>query len=447
MSDQKSSPAAEAGYPSPGYAAYVVAVLFVVTLSSFLDRSLPALVVAPIRTAFQITNTQFSYLQGYAFAIVYAVAGLPLGRVVDHANRRNLIIIGLLVWSVTTAAAGLATTYWQFFAARMGVGIGEACLAPAAYSIIADCVPQIRRARTIGIYYVSLAIGSGASLFFGGLILHLAPPGGLVLPIVGLMAPWKLAFLFAAAPAVVLAPLLLTIREPARREDAAGAKPQASTLRAFLDHLWRHRLTFSMVYACPALLGIIGYGSLAWAATHYQRRFGVPTSVSGQEIGLLVAGAGLVGSIASGVISDRWLRKGVSAARFRVMAAAWCVVLPGSVAWPLVGDRMASYAIFAVTFVATSVGQAAVPSIVQDVTPNRMRGQAIALYLLLGGLLGIGFGPTAAPMLTDHVFHSDAALGLSLALTAGPAALLGTLAAWFGLKPYAKTVAEVGLSG
>src|ERR1700733_9818595 len=108
MSSQTTQTARAGGYPSPGYAAYVVAILFVVTLSSFLDRSLPALVVGPVRKAFAISDTQFSYLQGYAFAGVYALAGLPLGRVADRANRRTLIVAGLLVWSASTAAAALA---------------------------------------------------------------------------------------------------------------------------------------------------------------------------------------------------------------------------------------------------------------------------------------------------------------------------------------------------
>jgi MFS family permease len=160
-------------------------------------------------------------------------------------------------------------------------------------------------------------------------------------------------------------------------------------------------------------------------------------------IGLLVAATGLAGSLAGGMISDRWLRNGVPAARLRVMATAWCVILPGAIMWPLVGDPIVSYAIFAVTMTATAMAQAAAPSIVQDIAPNRMRGQAVALYLLVGGLLGIGFGPTAAALLTVHVFHRESALGLSLAVVAGPVALLGTLSAWLGLQPYARTVAAL----
>src|ERR1700761_341670 len=142
------------------FASYVIFVLFVATLFSQLDRQLPALLVKSIRTDFRISDTAFSLLQGSAFGLVYTFAGLPLGRWVDRANRRNLIVAGILVWSAATMLSCLAQNYWQLFALRMGVGIGEACLAPAAYSMIADCVPPRQRGRAMALYYVSLAIGS-----------------------------------------------------------------------------------------------------------------------------------------------------------------------------------------------------------------------------------------------------------------------------------------------
>jgi len=425
-------------YPPPVYAAYLVAVLFVVTLSSFLDRSLPTLMVEPIRKAFTITNTQFGYLQGTGFAVTYALAGLPLGRLVDRVNRRNLILVGLLAWSVTTAAAVFAHTYWQFFATRMGVGIGEACLAPAAYSMIADCVPPRRRARTISVYYVSLAVGSGASLLLGGLILRLAPPGGVLLPFMPPLPAWRVAFLAAAAPALVLMPLLLTIREPLRREERADSAPIGPAAVSFPTYLRRHPTTFILLFAGPALFALIGYASLAWAPTHYLRRFGIPTVQSSPVIGVLLAVVGVFGSLASGTLSDRWLGKGLSAARLRVMVLAWSLALPAAVAWPLIGSPVASYVLFGVTIFTASLGQAATPIIIQDVTPNRMRGQAIATYLLVASLLGGGLGPAIPAWLTDSFFHNDGALGLSLALLAGFAACGGLITTLLALGPYAR---------
>src|ERR1700749_1649070 len=150
-------------YPNVAYAWYVVALLFAATLVSQLDRQFPALLVRPLKHEFALSDTAFSLLQGYGFAIFYTLAGLPLGRLVDRGNRRNLICVGLLFWSTATGLFAFAHSYTQLLLARVGVGIGEAVLAPAAYSMIADYIEPSRRGRALAVYYVSIAIGSGAS--------------------------------------------------------------------------------------------------------------------------------------------------------------------------------------------------------------------------------------------------------------------------------------------
>jgi MFS family permease len=439
----------DAAYPPERYAWFVIAILFVVTLFSQLDRQFPALLVKPIRHALGITDTGFSFLQGYAFALVYTLAGLPFGRLVDRVNRRNLIIGGIVVWSVMTILAGFAQTYWQLFATRMGVGVGEACLAPAAYSIIADYVPRARRGRALSVYYVSLAIGSGASLFLGGLILRAVPASGLVLPLIGATPAWKAMFMMAGAPGLLIVFLLLAIREPVRRDPgslelAAGA----GSLGEFLAYLARHASTFSRLLTYPAVLAVIGYGALAWAPALFERRYGLAPKSSSLVLGGLVAGAGLVGTLISGYLSDRWANAQVPAARLRVTMIAWAVMIPAATLWPLAGSARLSFILLALTVGSLSIAQAAAPAAIQDVVPNRMRGQAIAIYLLIAGLLGIGFGPTAIALVTDRVFHSDAALPYSLALVGAPMALIGLWLSWSGLKPYARTRAELaGASG
>jgi MFS family permease len=430
--------------PGEGYAWFVIGVLFIVTLFSQLDRQLPALLVKPIRHALGISDTQFSFLQGYAFAIVYTLAGLPFGRLVDRANRRNLILGGMVVWSVMTVLAGLAQTYWQLFAARMGVGIGEACLAPAAYSIISDYVPESRRGRALGVYYVSLAIGSGASLVLGGLITRIVPPGGLVLPLFGLLASWKLVFIIAGAPGLVIALLLLAVREPIRQDNGrVGFNGEEGSLKEFLAYLRSQAATFSRVLTYPAVLAMVGYGALGWAPALFERRFDMAPKSSGLILGGVIAGAGLVGTLISGFLSDRWVSRQVPAARLRVTLVAWGFMIPGAAAWPLAPNAPLSFALLAMTVGSLSLAQAAAPAAIQDVTPNRMRGQAIAVYLLIAGLVGIGFGPTAVALLTDRVFHSDAALPYSLAVVGTTMALAGLWISWSGLRPYARTRAEL----
>ena len=189
-----------ASYPNVTYAWYVVAVLFAATLLSQLDRQLPALLVRPLKQEFGISDTAFSLLQGYGFAIFYTLAGLPLGRLVDKGSRRNLIIAGLLFWSIATALFAFAQSYTHLMLARVGVGIGEAVLAPAAYSLIADFIEPGRRGRALAAYYVSLAIGSGASLLLGGWLLKVIPHAGVQIAGLGVLSSWRAAFLFAAVP-------------------------------------------------------------------------------------------------------------------------------------------------------------------------------------------------------------------------------------------------------
>ncbi|WP_208022271.1 spinster family MFS transporter [Pseudomaricurvus hydrocarbonicus] len=427
-------------YPNERYAWYVVFILFLVTILSQLDRQLPTLLVEPIRAEFAISDTQFSFLQGYAFAFVYTLAGLPLGRLVDRKSRRNLIFYGLIFWSLMTFLAGLATNYWLLFAARMGVGVGEAVLAPAAYSLIADYVAPARRGRALGVYYISIAIGSGASLVIGGWLLSIIPAGGMLLPGVGHLDAWRWMFLVAGAPGLLMSVVLFTVREPVRQEQADISRTEAQpSIHDVYQFICTQTATFSRLLVYPAILAIIGYGSLAWAPVLFTRKFELHISHSGILLGSLIAVAGVLAGLISGFLSDRWVAKGYPSARFRVTLLGQLLLFPTVSLWALMPTPTLSLAFLFVAILGLSIAQTAAPAAIQEVTPNRMRGQVIAVYLLLGGLLGIGLGPTLVALVTDYVFHDDNALPWSIALTALPVSLLGVWLTWSGQKPYALT--------
>lgn len=428
------------GFPPAAQAWTVIAILWIVTLFSQLDRQLPALLVRPLKAEFGITDTQFSLLQGYAFALVYTVMGLPFGRLVDRTSRRNLILFGIIVWSTMTVLAGFATSYWELLLARVGVGVGEAVLAPAAYSIIADYVAPARRGRALGVYYVSLAIGSGASLLLGGLILGLLPAAGLNVPGIGMLAPWQLTFILAGLPGIPLVLLLLFVREPLRHETHGVER---ASIRDFLRYVAAHRSTFSRLLTYPALIAAIGYGMLAWAPAFFERQFHMPIAHVGLALGPLVAVSGLVGTLISGFLSDRWLAQGKPAARFRVTLVAWVLIVPSASLWSLMPSAALAFAMLALVVTGTAIAQAAAPPSVQDVFPNTMRGQAIALYLLLAGLVGIGLGPMLVALVTDHLFGDDSKLGLSIVVVAVPMTLLGLWLSISGQRPYARTLAAL----
>lgn len=426
-------------YPAERKAWYVVGVLFVVTLFSQLDRQLPALLVQPLRAEFGISDTGFSLLQGYAFAVVYTLAGLPLGRLIDHANRRNLVLIGMLVWSAMTFLSGFAETYRQLLIARMGVGIGEAVLGPAAFSIIADYVRPERRGRALAVYYLSLAAGSGASLFLGGLVLRLTPTDGMEFPFIGPLDSWRWVFILAGAPGLLLAFLMLSVREPVRRDVARWGDGQTKegSIGEFLTYLTANARTFSRALVFPAVVGIAGTGAMAWAPAFFERRFAILPGDSGLVLGIVQAGSALIGIISCGLLSDRWRAQRVPAARLRVTLVGWLIMAPGLLTWPLVDDPMLSFLLLTLNLTGICWMLAAAPVMIQEIVPNRMRGQAIALYQLVGGLVGIGFGPMSVALITDNVFGDDKALPYSLALIGMPVVMITLWLCWSGLRPYA----------
>lgn len=428
-------------YPSQAYGWFVVAVLFAVTLFSQLDRQLPALLVQPIRAEFGISDTGFSFLQGYAFALVYTLAGIPLGRLVDRTHRRNLIVFGLIVWSAMTIASGFAGSFRDLLICRVGVGIGEAVLAPAAYSIISDYVAPDRRGRALGVYYVSLAIGSGASLLLGGLIFKLVDPSGVFLPGIGHMDQWRVAFLVAGAPGFVLVATLLAVKEPKRRDDAAlEMRAKQGSIAEFVSYLRRNISTYARVLVYPATIAVVGYGALAWAPALFERRFDMQRVEIGFTLGMMIAVSGLIGTLISAFLSDRWRARNVKAARLRVTLVGWVILLPMAALWPLGPTPQTTLLMLGCLVGGAAIAQAAAPAVVQEITPNRMRGQAIAIYLLIGGLFGIGLGPTIVALATDFVFKSDEALPYALSLACTPIAAIGFVLCLTGLGPYQRTL-------
>ncbi len=172
------------GYPSSLSAWITVTILMVAYVLSFIDRQILNLLVGPIRRDLAISDTEMSLLMGLSFALFYTICGIPLGRLADSKSRRGLIAIGIIFWSAATAACGMAKQYWQFLFCRIGVGVGEAALSPAAYSLIADSFPPSRRATAMAVYGMGVYLGSGIAFLLGGLVIKFAlAQGDVVLPI------------------------------------------------------------------------------------------------------------------------------------------------------------------------------------------------------------------------------------------------------------------------
>ena len=433
----------EEPYPPSGYAWYVVGVLTLVYIFSFIDRQILNLLVRPIRRDLGITDFQMSLLMGFTFALFYTFFGIPLGRLADSRSRRTIIAAGFAVWSVLTAGCGLARNFAQMLLLRMGVGVGEASLSPAAYSIITDYFPPRRRATAISVYSMGIYIGSGFAFIVGGLVAGLASAQETwELPLVGATRPWQVVFFIVGLPGVLLALLMFTVREPVRRgirmmtsADGKTRVSQAplSEVVAYLKQNWRTFLCHNVGFA---LLSFSSYGSAAWIPTFFVRNHGWSEAKAGQVFGWIVAIAGTLGIVAGGRLADWMAERGRRDATMRVgliVSLAW---LPSGMLYPLVTDGNWAAALLIPSAFMASAPFGVSAAAIQQMMPNAMRGQASAIYLFVVNLIGLGLGPSAVAAATDFIFQDDKAVRYSL-LSVEAAAHLGSAALLFaGIKPF-----------
>lgn len=433
----------EPAYPPLRRAWYMVAVLMVVYVFSFIDRQILSLLVQPIRRDLGITDTQMSLLLGFSFALFYTLFGIPLGWVADTKSRRGLIAAGLFVWSLLTAGCGLARKYWQFLLLRMGVGVGEAALSPAAYSLITDSFPPRRLATAISVYSMGIYIGSGLAYLLGGLVVGLAGgQGSLDLPLVGSIRPWQVVFFAVGLPGVLLTLLLLTIREPARRGLRQILAPDGTKKVARVSfgevasYIGKNWSTFLCHNVGFALLSFASYGAGAWIPTFLVRNHGWAARDAGIWYGTIVMVAGTLGIVSGGRLAD-WLRaRGYEDSKMRAGLVASLVWAPFGILYPLVPHDMWAMLILIPAVFTASMPFGCAPAAIQEMMPNPMRAQASAFYLFVVNLIGLGLGPTAVALATDYVFRDDQAVGFSL-LWVGIVAHVGSaVLLWLGLRQF-----------
>lgn len=419
-----------AQYPAYGRAAYVMLVLMLVTFTALLDRYLPSITLGPMKHDLGLTDTSVSIVQGMSFSLFYCVAGIPLGRMVDHYSRRNLLVAAVLVWTILTFCSGVAQGFATLCIARAGVGIAEAVLAPAAYSMIADCFPPHLRGRAIGFYFASLIVGSNASFIAGGALLSHLAHSPWNIPLLGVLAPWRESFVIFAFSGIPAALLGLTLREPRRmgRRDGSGQAALTPFLRANTAGLTALYVTFGL----EAFVSVI---AVSWAPTLYNRTFAIPVPRAAITVGMVMLVAGLAGALASGLLSDFWVRR-AGAGRFRVQMTSLLLSVPLLTLWPLMTRLDLSYTMLGICTAVTTFGMSSNAATLQDIAPNHLRGQLLAISAIVL-LLTSGISPTAVALATDQIFRNPAALPWSMALVGGIFGLAGVIAAYFTARRYA----------
>jgi MFS family permease len=421
MSGSPSAPAVgpatdEAGYPSPFVAWTMVAVLFLAYILSFIDRMIIGLLVEPLKADLDLTDTQVSLLQGFAFAIFYTVMGLPLGRLIDRSARLPIVAAGVGLWSLMTAACGLAGQYWQLFVARMGVGVGEATLSPAAYSIISDTFPQKRLGLAMGVYGLGSAVGAGLAFLIGAFIIELvASTGSVVLPIVGEVRAWQATFLIVGLPGLLVAGLFLLLPEPMRQGAAGQPADQVQVpISSVLDFARRRAGAVMGLCFAVAMVNFAVFAAVSWFPVFLIRVHGFTLTQAGHLAGAALIVGGLIGLVGGGWVTDRF-GGGTPAGRLAFCGYAAMVGTVFAVIFPLVGNPLVAAAAFVVFFASAAVPIGAAASALQQLTPNRMRATFSAIYLFIVNLIGLGAGPTATALVGDTFFPFDT--GIRYAIT------------------------------
>ena len=410
-------------YPSSFAAWYSVAVLMLMYIFSFIDRTTISLLVEPMKRDLHISDTQIGMLQGLAFALLYTFLGLPIARLSDRHSRRAIIAAGVFIWSIMATLCGLTRTAVQLFVARVGVGVGEAALSPAAYSIITDSFPRSKLGGAFGFYNIGITIGAGTALLVGGIVVGAVSGAGATytLPLFGPVHAWQMVFIVTGAPGILLPLLLLTFPEPKRRgllraqaADAPAPLPSKPPLREVLNYAWLNRKFYGLHFVAMALLAMAGYATSSWLPTALVRAYGVSYGQVGKVMGVSIILMNSSGMLLAGVLCDRLTHRGWKDAPIVVAAISACgIAMLGCFPpfMPTVPLVWAAIFIAGITFNAyNGVG----PMAVNQVTPNEYRAQISAVYLFVVNALGLGVGPALVPFVNDHVFHDPLKIRYSL---------------------------------
>jgi predicted MFS family arabinose efflux permease len=385
------SPALSRTY-SKRYLTWALALLVVVYTCNFIDRSILSILQQPIKEELHLSDAQLGLLGGFAFALLYAVLGVPIARLAERKNRRAIITASLVVWSAMTALCGLAGSYPVLLALRVGVGVGEAGAGPATQSLIADYFPRERRATALSIYSMGIPIG----ILFGAVL------GGVIAQRFG----WRSAFFAVGLPGLGLALLTqTTLREPARGHSDTGAERLAAqyspapSLWAVL-RLLGSKPAFLHLAAGATLASFGAYGVNAFGGVFFIRNFHLSLSQAGLALGLITGVSGGLGTLAGGLVTD-------AAAKRDQRWYVWAPALGQLIAAPLLAlgymahswQTAVLWLVFPPLFQASYLG----PSfgVMHNMVEPRMRATATALLFLTINLIGLGFGPTLVGVASD----------------------------------------------
>jgi MFS family permease len=413
--------------PSLRYAWYVVLVLTGMYMFSFVDRQILNLLIPSIKRDFGVSDKAIGLLVGAAFALFYTFIGLPIGRLVDTRNRRNVITVSIVIWSFFTSLCAAAKGYFSLFFTRIGVGIGEAGLGPAAYSMMSDYFPKERIGTAISVYYFGLFLGSSLAFLVGGITVDMLARTPIIsVPILGSIASWRLTFLIVGVPGLLFSLLGFTIREPLRRNlqlTAEGKPVQTSFKKAFVEmgSKWQSVLGISIGMIFQATCT---YAINTWIPVYFPRIHGWTATETGKTLAVIMIVFACPGMYIGGILSDRWQKKGISDGPIRVALISAVGIFLFLTPATIVPDTRWTLVLLAIGMFLMSFPMGTSVAALQLIFPNQVRGQVGALFLFILNLGGLTMGPYIPGWLNDDVFHNEHMLGTSMSITMGAASIL-----------------------
>jgi MFS family permease len=423
-----------AKYPAAMTAWYGLFCLLLCYFMFFVDRNILTLLVGPVRKDLGINDTEMGILNGYAFSVLNGLFIIPFGWYCDRKSRRNVLIFGITLWALSTIASGFTTTFTQLVFTRMGLGLGEAALSPAAFAMISDYFPKAKRGTAVGIYGIGGFGGIGLSYLIGGAVLAgFRGVDTVSLPLVGETSVWHAAFIVVGLVTIGLAMLMTTVTEPPR---LASTEKVAANEKPFFGHLKEHWGAFALVMGGYICLGILAIGWFAWLPSYFIRVFHMPPIQAGIQVGWTTTIAGVTGAVIGGYIADWMMRRGVRGGKVPTLIIMFCMWIPSALGMYLSDSiGMSLLWTFVFTF-ADGIGFMQYGNVMQEMFPSSMRARSIAAWGVTSTILTYGIGPAMFGASLDLFFHGDQGLQSALGLVSLPIILIGLTCAWFARKPY-----------
>ena len=377
-----------------GRVTFALALLFAINTMNFFDRQILGVVTEPIRKEWNLSDTQIGYL-GTAFTLIYAVVGLPFGRLTDKIVRAKILAVGVFLWSLLTAASGIARSYGQLFAYRLGVGIGEATCAPASASLIGDLYPANKRAKAMSVFMMGLPIGIALSFAVGGWVAKA-------------FNSWRPVFFIAAVPGLICAALALLIHEPTRGgtevHDIGARKREGSP--------------FMLVLSIPTMWWLIASGALhnfnmyaigSFLSPFLSRYHGLDIKDAGFTSMIVYGLSGIPGLLLGGIVGDAVMRRRPNG---RLLVGAICILASAPLNYFALGlpkgDLTTLTLLFGCGIGLTYAYYSTVYSTIQDVIEPSLRGTAMAMYFCAMYVLGASLGPVGTGFASDYFTHKAA---------------------------------------